>query len=119
MVHNVTEQLIKTGKVRRSQLGVAIQSMTPGQASQLGLADVRGALIVSVAPDSPAARAGMHPGDVILAFNGSPVTDANILRNHVTSTAPETEVQFTIFRDHHERKIQATLGEYKEKSRAG
>lgn len=112
MARSVVNQLIATGRVRRSRLGVAIQSMTPDEASKAGLPDPRGVRIHSVAPNGPAARAGMRPGDVILAFNGAPVTDSNALRNHVASTPPGSEVQFTILRDQRRQSIQVTLGEY-------
>jgi serine protease Do len=112
MARNVSDQLVKTGKVRRGQLGVAIEPVTPEVASKLGLPQVRGVLVDAVSPNSPAARAGIREGDVILAFNGTPVTDGNTFRNQVASTPPGTAVKLTVFRDRREQQIEVTLGEY-------
>jgi Do/DeqQ family serine protease len=112
MARSVSEQLIKTGKVRRGQLGVAIEPVTPELASKLGMPEVRGVMVRAVSPNSPAARAGIREGDVILAFNGTPVTDGNTLRNQVASTAPGTTVKLTVSRDGREQEIEVTLGEY-------
>ena len=118
MARNVMDQLIKTGKVRRGQLGVMIQPMTPELASQFGLSEVRGVLVNSVPRGGPAANAGVRQGDVILAFNGVPVTDGNMLRNQVAATAPGTEVNLTIFRDRREQQLRVKLGEYQPKGNA-
>jgi Do/DeqQ family serine protease len=112
MARNVSEQLIKTGKVRRGQLGVAIEPVTPELASKLGMPEVRGVMVGAVSSNSPAARAGIREGDVILAFNGTPVTDGNTLRNQVASTAPGTAVKLTVSREGREQEIEVTLGEY-------
>jgi Do/DeqQ family serine protease len=112
MARNVADQLIKTGKVRRGQLGVAIEPVTPEVASKLDLPQVRGVLVNAASPNSPAARAGIREGDVILAFNGTPVTDGNTFRNQVASTPPGTAGKLTIFRDKREQEIEVTLGEY-------
>jgi Do/DeqQ family serine protease len=112
MARNVMDQLVKTGKVHRGQLGVAIQPMTPELASSFGLSEVRGVLVNSVTPNGPAARAGMRRGDVILAFNGAPVDDGNTLRNQVASTMPGTQVNLTVSRDRQEQQVRVTLGEY-------
>jgi serine protease Do len=108
----VSDQLIKAGKVRRGQLGIAIEPVTPELASKLGIKEVRGVMVGAVNPNSPAAKAGIREGDVILAFNGTPVTDGNTLRNQVASTAPGTAVKLTVMRDGREQEIEVTLGEY-------
>jgi serine protease Do len=86
--------------------------MTPELASQFGLSEVRGVVVNAVTPNSPAARGGIRQGDVIVAFDGEPVTDGNTLRNRVASTPPGTEVSLTVVRDRRERQVQVTLGEY-------
>jgi len=116
MARNVLDQILEGGKVHRGQLGVSIQPMTPELASKLGLSDVQGALVNSVIPNGPAAKAGLRQGDVIVDLNGAAVTDGNTLRNHVASTAPGTKVNLGIFRDHQKQQIQATLGEYQPKA---
>lgn len=116
MARNILDQILEGGKVHRGQLGVSIQPMTPELASKFGLSDVQGALVNSVIPNGPAAKAGLRQGDVIVDFNGAAVTDGNTLRNHVASTAPGTKVNLGIFRDHQKQQIQVTLGEYQPKA---
>ncbi len=113
MARVVMEQLINSGKVERGHLGIAIQPVTPEIAAKLKLAQSRGVSVENVAPDSAAARAGIRPGDVIVAFNGQPVSDGNTLRNQVAATAPGTEAELTVLRDGREQKVRVTLGEYK------
>jgi serine protease Do len=113
MARNVMEQLIQTGKVERGHLGIAIQPTTPEIASELGLSETRGVVVTSVTPNSAAGRAGIRPGDVIVAFNGQPVADGNSLRNQIAGTRPGTEVQLTIVRNKQEQQVRATLGEYR------
>jgi Do/DeqQ family serine protease len=112
MARTVMDQLIKNGKVRRGQLGISIQPMTPELASKLDLQEARGVVVAAVAANSPAARAGIRPGDAIVGFNGEPVTDGNTLRNRVASTQPNAQVNLTVLRDRREQQMQVTLGEY-------
>jgi Do/DeqQ family serine protease len=112
MARNVMDQLIKTGKVHRGQLGIAIQPMTPALAKQFGLSETRGVVVNGVTENGPAAKAGIRRGDVIVGFNGKPVTDGNTLRNQIAGTAPGTEVKLTVVRDKREQEIPVTLGEY-------
>lgn len=111
MAKSAMDQLLKSGRVRRGMIGVTIQPVTSDLASSLGLSEVRGALVSSVQAGSPADRAGIRRGDVIIGFNGSPVTDSNSLRNQVARTQPGTEVTLTISRDNREQQVRVTLGE--------
>jgi S1-C subfamily serine protease len=118
MARNVMDQLLKTGKVHRGQLGVGIQPMTPELAQQFGLNETRGVLVNTVAESGPAAKAGIRRGDVIVAFDGKPVTDGNTLRNQIAGTAPGTQVKLTIVRDKREQEIPVILGEYQPQKEA-
>ena len=111
MAKSAMDQLIKTGKVRRGMMGVTIQPVTSDLASSLGLSDARGALVSSVQAHSPAERAGVRRGDVIVALNGSPITDSNSLRNQVARSQPGSEVTLTILRDNREQQMRVTLSE--------
>jgi serine protease Do len=111
MARDVMTQLVQTGKVRRGMIGVGIQPVTADIAQSLNLHDVRGALVNEVRPDSPAAGAGVHRGDVIVAFNGTAVSDSNSFRNMVARTQPGTPVSFTVLRDGREMQLRATLAE--------
>jgi Do/DeqQ family serine protease len=116
MARTVMDQLINTGKVRRGHLGIGIQPVTSEAAKKLGLSEPRGVVVTDVAPNSAAAKAGIRRGDVIVAFNGTPVVDGNTLRNRIASTSPGTEVNLTIVRNGREQQITVTLGEYPPRS---
>ena len=111
MANKVMQQLISKGKVTRGMLGVEVQRMTSDLAASMGLKQVQGVLISSVAPGGPAARAGLKSGDVILQLNGKDVDDPNVLRNEVAATAPGVTVTLTILRDGKQQQVHATLGE--------
>jgi S1-C subfamily serine protease len=111
MARSVAEQLIKAGKVRRGRLGVAIQPVTSDIAASLGMQDVRGVIVNSVEPGSPAERAGLKQGDVILKFNGADINDGNSLRNMVASAGPGAEANLTVLREGREQQLRAILDE--------
>ena len=73
---DVKDQLLRTGKVTRGRLGVALQEVSHALARSFGLASPDGALITMVEPDGPAAHAGLQPGDVVLAVDGKPVAES-------------------------------------------
>jgi serine protease Do len=112
MARNVMDQLIKTGKVRRGQLGIVVQKVTSDMASSLSLQEARGVIVSQVQPGSAAERAGIKQGDVITALNDTPINDANSFRNQVAGTQPGTEVNLTITRGGREQQLRATLGEF-------
>ena len=78
---SVMQQLIKTGHVTRGSLGVETQDLNARVAAALGIKSSKGALITEVTPDSPAAQAGLKPGDLVTAVDGKPINDAQDLRN--------------------------------------
>ncbi len=109
MAKNVMDQLRKTGRVERSQLGVTVQAVTSDMAASLGLKSAGGAIVSSVAEGSAAARAGLRQGDVIESFNGQPVNDTNTLRNRVAEAHPGSTANLTVLRDGQERKFDVKL----------
>jgi serine protease Do len=119
MTRTVTEQLISKGKVRRGQLGVVVQSVTDEIAQSLGLKEAKGVIVGSVQKGSAADKAGLKQGDVITAFNGNAVNDANELRNLVAATQPGTDATLTVLRDGHEQQFKVTLGELSASAVAG
>jgi Do/DeqQ family serine protease len=112
MARSVMNELLKHQRVRRGQLGVAVDQVTSDLAKRLGLNEARGILVTQVAEGSAAAKAGLRQGDIILAFNGAPVSDPNSLRNSVAGTEPGTEVTMTVFRDGGQQQVRATLDEF-------
>jgi Do/DeqQ family serine protease len=111
MARNVMEQLITSGRVHRARLGVTAQSVTADLAETLSLPSVRGALVSGVEAGSPADRAGIRQGDVILAVNGREVGDSNVLRNTVASLKPGSTATVTLLRDGRETTVTATVAE--------
>ncbi len=89
MARDVMTQLIEHGKVTRGYLGIGIEQMTPALAKQFGLAGSEGTLVTDVAAGSPAAKAGLQRGDVILAINGEAISDFSQLRLHIASLRSE------------------------------
>jgi serine protease Do len=102
--------LIKGGKISRGMLGVAIQDLTKDLADQFGLSDTKGALVSQVTDDSPAAKAGIKSGDVIVAFNGKAIVDSTSLRNAVAANAPGTKATIELLRDSKKQSVDVTLG---------
>ena len=112
-------QLIDHGQVHRGMIGVTIQPVTSDIASSLGLSQVRGALVNSVQPGSPADKAGIRRGDVITAVNGSAIKDSNDLRNDVAQMTPGSTAKMTVVRDGKDQTIDVTLAELKAAGREG
>jgi serine protease Do len=109
---DVMEQLIETGTVTRGWLGVSIQDVTPALRETLGLADtVKGALVGEVMSDTPAGKAGIKVGDVVVGMDGRAVSDANDLRNRVAAVRPGKNVRLELLRDGDEQTVTVTVGE--------
>jgi serine protease Do len=113
MARNVMSQLIDHGRVRRGMIGVTVQPMTSELARSLGIEQVAGALVSEVQPGSPADKAGLKRGDVIMAVNGESVHDSNALRNHVAQLQPGSGAELQIARNGKPQTLNVTLGELK------
>ena len=109
MARAVADQLIESGVVHRAKLGVTAQTLSPDLAASVGLKEARGALVSDVEAGSPAASAGLKQGDVIVALDGRPITDANALRNTVAGSRPESTVRIDVLRDGRREQVSATL----------
>jgi len=118
MVKTVMDSIIKHGKVIRGWMGVSIQNLTPELAKSLGISETEGALISGVEKDSPADKAGLKRGDLVVALAGKKVIDSTSLRNMVAAMAPGTKIDVKIVREGKEQTVSMTLGEYKEKKTA-
>lgn len=116
MAKSVTAQLLKDGKVHRGMLGIGIQDVTSALAENFGLKEIRGVIVNSVTPNSPAEKAGLKQGDVITSLNGGAVKDGNELRNKIAQTAPGTEVSIGYLRGGGEQTAKLTLGEFQAKT---
>jgi serine protease Do len=111
MAEAVMKQLIEKGKVVRGYLGVTIQPIDATMAKALGLSKPGGAIISSVVPGSPADKAGLKRGDIILEMEGKPVKNATDLSTKVAESAPGSKVAFTVLRKEKEITITALLAE--------
>lgn len=103
------EDLMRDGKVRRGYLGVGLQQITPDLADALG--EENGALISDVAPQSPAAKAGLQKGDVVAGMNGRTVRDFHRLRLFIAEAKPGAAVQLLVRRDGLEKNFWIVLDE--------
>lgn len=108
---NVEQQLVKHGKVSRGRLGVGVQEVDQGLAESFGLDKPRGALVSSVDAGSPAAKAGLEPGDVILKYDGKAIGSSSELPVLVGSSAPGSRAALEIWRKGHSKSISVAIGE--------
>jgi serine protease Do len=115
MARTVMTSIIEHGRVIRGWLGVSIQNLTPELAKSLGIKETEGALISGVESNSPADKAGLKRGDLIIGLGGKKITDSTGLRNMVSGMAPGAKVDIRILRDGKEQTLSATLGEFKER----
>ncbi|GLU33156.1 DegQ family serine endoprotease [Trinickia caryophylli] len=106
----VKDELVKTGHVSRGRLGVAVQGVNQTLANSFGLQKPMGALVSSVDPGGPAAKAGLQAGDVILAVNGVAVDDSTDLPAQIAAMKPGTKATLDIWRDKSKRQLAVTLG---------
>ncbi|MCB1748808.1 MAG: Do family serine endopeptidase [Gammaproteobacteria bacterium] len=110
MAHDVMEQLVSFGEVRRGFLGTQFQDLDAELAEAFGLPVSEGAVLASVAPGSPAAAAGLHPGDVIVEFNGRKVGSAADLRNQIGLARVGARVEVVFVREGRRQRAQVEIG---------
>jgi serine protease Do len=110
LAKDVLRQLRDRGQVVRGYLGVAVTPLTPEAQKGAGLEATRGALVAEVVPGSPAADAGVKPGDVIVAFQGEPIQNPHDLTRRVAGTPPGTKVTLRVARaGGGDRAVETTL----------
>ena len=110
MARLVMESIVKTGKVNWGWLGVSVQDLTTDLAKEFGVPTVEGALVAEVLKGSPAEKAGIKKGDVIVSFNGKKVADSTDLRNFTAMSPIGTKVALGVIRDKKQITVQATIG---------
>ena len=107
----VSDQLRSAGRVTRGRIGVQIDQVSKEVAESLGLGQPKGALVRGVEPNSPAAKAGLEPGDIILKFDGRDVEKSADLPRLVGNTKPGTKSMVTVFRRGGQRELSITVAE--------
>jgi len=108
MARDLLPQL-KAGKVSRGRLGVHIQEVTPELAASFGFKDKQGAVIAEVITDSPAERAGLEVGDIILAVDGKKVEEMHLLPRMIAAKKPGTKVELKVLRQGKTKQIKVVL----------
>ncbi len=111
MAKTIMPQLEKSGKVTRGWLGVAIQDVDEELARSFNLDKARGALVSDVSEDSPAHKAGLRQGDVIVAVAGEAVNDVAELRNRISLTPPGSKVSLRVLREGKSLDMAVVIGE--------
>ena len=106
----IKDQLVKDGKVTRGYVGVYIQEITQELAKSFDLDTPEGALVTKVEKGSPAEKAGLKPGDVIVAVNGQKVSSSIHLPRLVSVMAPGKKAEFTVIRDKKKMTLDVTIG---------
>jgi serine protease Do len=111
VANTVAQQLIRSGRVSRGWLGVSIQPLDDDLAHSLGLPNTHGALIASIVPDSPAARAGLQQGDVVLTYDGHEIEDSRDLTQRVGASPINSTQRAEILRNGARRTLNIRLAE--------
>jgi serine protease Do len=110
MAKAIKDQLIQTGSVTRGYVGIVIQDLTPELAKSFGLDNHQGILVAQVSEDSPAEKAGLKQGDVIVEFSGKPVNEVGSFRNLVALKTPGTKDKVTVLRNGKRKTLSITIG---------
>ncbi|MGR8946817.1 MAG: DegQ family serine endoprotease [Gammaproteobacteria bacterium] len=110
MAQQITEQLIEFGEVKRGFLGAQLQDLDPNLAEAFGIKTKRGAVLVNVVEGSPAAKAGLQPGDVVTKVNGKTILNAASLRNEIGLMRVGDKVELEYIRDGKRRTLTTKVG---------
>ena len=112
MALNIVNRLLDNdGTVKRGFLGVFLKELDGNMAKALGREDETGVMVTEVGPGTPAERAGLKSGDLIVGYNGNPADSMPKLRLDISNTAPGAEVDFAIIRSGKEQSVKVTLGD--------
>ncbi|HTB12255.1 MAG TPA: DegQ family serine endoprotease [Bryobacteraceae bacterium] len=114
MARHDMDEILAHGKVEHGYLGILPQDVTPALAKAFH-AETNGALVGEVTPDSPAAHSSLKQGDIIVAVNGQPITDAGQLRTKIGMMDPNQTVTLKVLRNGTTQDVAVTLGEYPSK----
>jgi len=113
---HIIEDLKTKGKVTRGWLGLMIQEVTPELAESFNLPDHKGALVANVVPDSPADKAGIKRGDVVIEFNGKKISEYSDLPKLAARAEPGQAAEVKVNRDGKEQTFKVNIGEFPEET---
>ena len=111
MALQIMEQIVETGEVKRGFLGVSMQDISPALAEAFGLKQQQGAIVNKVLEDSPAKKAGIQAGDIVLSVDGKKIRDAADLRNRVGLSPVGEKINFKLLRDGKTLNVTVTVDE--------
>ncbi|MCK4594145.1 PDZ domain-containing protein, partial [bacterium] len=114
VAREVAEEIIRFGGVRHSYIGFYLQDVTPSIAQAMRLSSSDGTLITHVDKGSPAAEAGLEPGDIVLSYNGEPVTDVDGFNTLFKESVPGDDVVLTVQRDGRQYRVALVIAEHNE-----
>lgn len=106
----VMESIINTGHMVRGYIGVEPQDITPELAESFGLTRKTGAIIAGVVRNGPADKAGLKPGDILVAIEGKPITDSTDMTNLIAQLQPGSKAKLTVLRKTQETTVEAVIG---------
>jgi len=119
MIMTIKESLVKHGEVKRGLLGVTTQDLTPELVNAFNLENKHGAAISRIESNSPAAKAGLEPGDIIVAANGKPVKSSQDINNIVGLLQVGDKVNIEFFRGNDKKEVDAVIGKPEQAQLAG
>jgi serine protease DegQ len=117
LAKRVMEQIIETGSVTRGWFGVDVADISPELAESLNLKGIRGAIVGAIERGSPAEKAGLRLGDVIVAINGKPVPDVSSALNAIAEMSPGRHVPVKVVRRNQEVTVEVTVGKRRPRPR--
>ncbi|MDO9270221.1 MAG: DegQ family serine endoprotease [Methylobacter sp.] len=112
MAMTIKESLVKHGEVRRGLLGVTTQDLTPELVKAFNLKNIQGAAISRIESNSPAAKAGLEPGDIIVSANGRPIKNSHDIRNIIGMMQIGDKVELEYFRGNEKKQVTAIIGKH-------
>ena len=115
MARHDLDEILAHGKVEHGYLGILPQDVTPALAKAFNTTETNGALVGEITPNSPAAHSSLKQGDMIVAVNGQPISDASQLRSRIGMMDPNTTVTLKVLRDGKTQDVAVTLGQYPSK----
>ncbi|WP_227367985.1 Do family serine endopeptidase [Halomonas sp. M20] len=111
VAREILDELVRKGRVIRGWLGLEVQGISSSLAASFGLNTVQGVVVASVVPESPAQRAGIQQGDVLLSINGKPIMDPRIAMSDIADVEPNTSLPITLMRSGETLKVKIEVGE--------
>jgi len=111
LARSILDDIVTQGRVIRGWLGLDAQQMTPDLASSFGLKALSGVIVANVAPGGPSDKAGLRPGDILLAIDGKPILDPRETQVDIAEISPGTQLPLTIMRGGKKRQITVNVGE--------